>query len=522
MASNTNGDKKAKILSIFKKKEKAPETSAEAEEIYTGEGLEEAEASDLFAGLPPVEEEIPEPEKTPASEVKKPESKEASSEESSEETASSLSFGETTGETQDQPKEEKEEKRSVLNVSVAESAKDRQDSRSLTEIFGRNKLIWLIVGIVALLILLIVIMFSDRLYNQVKGQASYTLTESQIHVSFAEGNVGIGIYDNQLLRCSQDGIQALTEKGNVVWDIPFTMSAPTLKVAGDYISVADQLGMRIMIINAGNVTTEVTTESNILMSALNELGQAAVVLSAKDGHIVNLYSAQGDLLMQRRTFQISDGIPIAVALSENGTRMATVYVNYTGTVLKSIITVFDLTESGSLLVDRVVGSIAYEDIVISDLKFIGNRLFFAGSEIIGAVSTRDGVEKEWEKSLGYRIEALVMADDYVALRFGEGLAGTAERVDKNIVIYNYSGNVISDQYIQGASYLGASNDTVIIGSGRSYTAISSGGAIKWTMDSTEDYMELLAFPGGKSVAALKRSQIDFYNVTLKGAVLEDD
>ena len=232
MASNTNGDKKAKILSIFKKKEKAPETSAEAEEIYTGEGLEEAEASDLFAGLPPVEEETPEPEKTPASEVKKPESKEASSEESSEETASSLSFGETTGETQDQPKEEKEEKRSVLDVSVAESAKDRQDSRSLTEIFGRNKLIWLIVGIVALLIILIVIMFSDRLYNQVKGQASYTLTESQIHVSFAEGNVGIGIYDDQLLRCSQDGIQALTEKGNVVWDIPFTMSAPTLTVGG--------------------------------------------------------------------------------------------------------------------------------------------------------------------------------------------------------------------------------------------------------------------------------------------------
>ena len=75
MASNTNGDKKAKILSIFKKKEKAPEISAEAEEIYTGEGLEEAEASDLFAGLPPVEEETPEPEETPASEVKKPESK---------------------------------------------------------------------------------------------------------------------------------------------------------------------------------------------------------------------------------------------------------------------------------------------------------------------------------------------------------------------------------------------------------------------------------------------------------------
>lgn len=512
MAKKKNGDNKAKILSIFKKKpEEGAETSSQ-EDIYAGTGAQENEAADLFADLGPIEEEtVSEPEKTETAAPSDGTSQEAD--------GLKLETEETEGESAGT--EGGSQKSSILDVSVSESAHDRQDSRSLTEVFGRNKLIWLIIGIVLLLIILIVIMFSDRLYNQVKGQASYTLTETSTHVTFAEGNVNMGIYKNQLLRCSQDGLQALTEKGNVVWDIPFTMSAPTLKVAGDYIAVADQLGMRVMIINNGVVTTEVTTESNILISALNELGQTAVVLAAKDGHIVNLYSPEGALLMQRRTFQISDGIPIAVALSENGSRMATVYVNYAGTVLKSIITVFDLTESGSLLVDRVIGSVTYEDIVISDLKFVGNRLFFAGSQLIGAVTTKDGVEKEWEKTLGYRIEALVMADDYVALRFGEGLAGTAERVDKNIVIYTYSGNVLSDQYLQGASYLGAAGDTIILGAGRSYTGISSSGAIKWTMDSTEDYMELVAFPSGKNVAALKRSQIDIYEVTLKGALSDD-
>ena len=410
----------------------------------------------------------------------------------------------------------------VPDVTVDESAHDRSDSRSLTEVFGRNRAVWLIVGVVALLIVLIIIMFSDRLYNQVEGRASYTLTKTSTQVEFAEGNVNIGMYGSQLLRCSQDGIQAVTERGTVVWDIPFTMSAPKMNIAGDYISVADQLGMTLMVINNGVVSTEVSTESNILMSALNAQGQSAVVLAAKDGHIVNLYGPDGSLLMQRRTFQISDGIPIAVALSENGTRMATVYVNYTGTVLKSIITVFDLTESGSLLVDRVVGSVSYDEIVISDLKFVGNRLFFAGSELIGAVTTREGVEKEWETKLSYRLEALVMEEDDVASLYGEGLAGTAERIDQNIVVYNYSGNIISSLYDQDASYLGACDDTIIVGMGRSYMGLSSSGAVKWTMDSTEDYMELIAFPSGRSVAALKRSEIEFYDVTLKGAALEDD
>ena len=153
---------------------------------------------------------------------------------------------------------------------------------------------------------------------------------------------------------------------------------------------------------------------------------------------------------------------------------------------------------------------------------MGDRLFFAGSELIGALNTRSTVEKAWEKELDYRLEALVMTDDFFAVRFGEGLAGTAERIDKNIVVYNYSGDVISDRYDQDATYLGASSDTVIVGAGRSYTGISSAGSIKWTLDSTEDYMEMIAFSSGKTVAALKRTEIDFYDVTLKGAAMEED
>ena len=169
-----------------------------------------------------------------------------------------------------------------------------------------------------------------------------------------------------------------------------------------------------------------------------------------------------------------------------------------------------------------MGSVSYDGFVISDLKFAGNRLFFAGSEMIGGISTKEGIQKDWELKLSYRIEALIMTSDYVVIRYGEGLAGTVERIDKNIVVYNYAGGVISDRYEQDASYLGAQGDTIIIGAGRSYTAISSSGAIKWSMDSTEDYMDLIAFPSGRSVAALRRTQIDFYDVTLKGAALEDE
>lgn len=406
--------------------------------------------------------------------------------------------------------------------SAAESTEfDIEDDRELEEP-EKNKKKWILMAMAGIcLVALAAFLFSDRFYNMIQGKSSYTLEKTEQTVNFAEGNTSVVLYGKNLLRCSQDGLQALSETGQVVWDIPFTMSSPYMLRAGNYISVADRLGTAVLLIREGVVETQITTEKKVLLHCVNEQGSSAVVLDGGDGHSVNLYSNTGEMLMQRYTYANTDGIPIAIALSEDSTRMATAYVHYTGTKLQSIITVFDLTENGSALVDRILGSVSLEGCLVSDLRFNGSECFYAASDRVGMIKTGDACEALWEKQLDYQIDSLVMMDSYFAIRFGEGLAGAVAPVEKNIVIYDYSGDVVHEEYLEGADYLDAWGDTVICGAGRSYYGMSVKGSPKWQVDSIEEYNRLVAFDSGNTVAGLRNGQICYYQVAIKNA-MEDE
>ena len=392
-----------------------------------------------------------------------------------------------------------------------------RDDRQLEETPEKRKRILLIAAGIVVVLAIAVFLFSDRFYNMLRGEASYILTDSGISVDYTEGNTTMLIHDGRLLRCSQDGLQALNERGSVIYDIPFTMSSPYMVNAGDYVSVADRLGMDLIVVKGGQTQIQIKTESNILLNTVNEAGQAAVVLDAAEGHIVNLYSRTGETLLQRRTYATTDGIPIALALDKTGSRLATVYVSYTGTVLQSIITVFDLTETGSALVDRIVGSAIYDDCVISDIRFVGDVLFFAGTNRMGELTTGTAVNVVWEKTLSYEIETLAFSSDFYAIRYGDGLAGTAEPAANNIVVYSYNGEILSEAYIENVDYLDVWGDTVIYASGRSYTGVSSTGKPRWTLNSGDNFSRLIAFDNGRTVACTQSGVIRFFKVTLRTA-----
>ncbi len=382
----------------------------------------------------------------------------------------------------------------------------------------------ILIGLTAIcLVALLAFFFSDRFYNMIRGRSSYTLQQTDIEVTFAEGSTQVLLDESgdTLVRCSQDGVQALNENGEVLWDIPFTMSSPYILRARDYMAVADRLGTGVLLIQNGAVITELTMENQILLHCVNEAGNTAIVIDDGDSHSVNLYSPSGELLMQRHTYADTDGIPVAVALNEDGSRMATAYIYYTGSTLQSIVTIFDLTENGSTLVDRIVGSISFENSVVSDLKFSGDECFFAASDRVGTLSAGSACEVLWQQQLSYQMESLVLQDSYFAVRYGEGLAGTVAPVTNNIVIYDYSGEVLYETSVEDATYLDAWGDTVIYGSGRLFYGISEKGSPKWQMDSGEDYIRLVAFSSGDTVAALRNGQIDYYDVAVNSVEVTD-
>ena len=424
-----------------------------------------------------------------------------------------------------EPEQSLEQEESVDTETQKEEVKEeslQEDERELKETPKEMKK-WLLLGMVVICVIaLIAFLFSDRFYNMIRGRSSYVLQEMEQTVAFSEGNTSVLVAGDYLLRCSQDGLQALDEKGKVIWDVPFTMSSPYMLKAGSYVSVADRLGTSVMLIKNGIVETEIDAENKILLQCVNEQGSSVVVLDGEDSHDVKLYSSTGETLMQRHTYANSDGIPVAIALNADGSRMATSYIDYTGTKIQSIVTIFDLTESGSALVDRIVGSAAFEDCVIADLQFDGDLCFFAGSDRFGAVDAKRTCEIVWEKMLEYQMETLVLSDNYFAVRYGEGLAGTIAAAENNVVIYDYSGDVLCPKSLEGVSYLDAWGETVIYGAGRSYYGISPNGSPKWQFDAIEDYSRLVAFESDETVAVVRKGEIGYYKVSIKGVTEAGD
>lgn len=390
------------------------------------------------------------------------------------------------------------------------------DDRELKETSLKTRRWFIGVALTLVLAAAVVFLFSDRFFNAVQGRSSYVLEEMDASVNYIEGNTTLLTHDGNLLRCSQDGLMAMNDKGGVVYDIPFTMTAPYAVSAGDYVSVADRLGMSLVVIRRGQTVVSLTTESNILLNTVNEQGESCVVLSASNGNIVNLYDVAGNTLMQRRTYATTDGIPMALALSADGSRMATVYVNYTGSELASIITIFDLTETGSSLVDRIVGSVSFTNCVISDIKFVGDYLFYAGTDRMGEVTSESGVNTVWETNLAYEIKTLAMTEDFYVILYGDGQAGVALPAENNIVVYSYNGEVLNQFYVDLAGYVDAWNDTVIYSEGRVYYGISSTGKPKWTLSTGDVYGKLVAYENNKTVAVTQNDKLRFYKVTLRG------
>lgn len=370
--------------------------------------------------------------------------------------------------------------------------------------------------------LLLLAFFSDRIFHYFRGDASYKLVKNDYETTFAEGLNTVQVQGNQVLRCSQDGARAMDDKGRIVWDVPFTMASPYMVLAGEYVSVADRLGMNLITIRGGSITSEIRAENTILLNCVNEEGKTAIVMEASDGHIISLYDHAGALLMQRRTFSLSDGVPVAMAISADGSRMATVYVNYTGIELKSILTVFDLSESGSTLVDRILGSASFEGCLISDIRFVGSRCFFVGSDRFGVIDSGRTCDMIWEETLSYEIAHMSMGADAFAFVLGGGLAGTAVPATTNVYVYNYSGEKILERELPNADYVDVCDETLIIGEGRNYEGYSISGSPKWSFNSEEIYTRLMALKNGKTVAAYKNNRISYYDVVVKSAVGENN
>lgn len=190
-------------------------------------------------------------------------------------------------------------------------------------------------------------------------------------------------YNGNILKYSKDGASALSLDGEILWNGSYDFKNPMAVTCGNYVAIADIGGKEIYIFNGNDTGTKLEVEAAVEQISVANQGVVAAILENDDEAQINIYdpySTTEQLKVSISTSTDSDGYPVAIALSEDGKKLVTSYINISSGVLESSVNFYNFDEVGKNSVDRIVGSRPLDREIVSNIEFINKTTICAYTE----------------------------------------------------------------------------------------------------------------------------------------------
>lgn len=259
---------------------------------------------------------------------------------------------------------------------------------------SKKKLIIIII-LAGLILILLVMLFVDR--NRKKTYNAYEVAYHQAaglnsRIQYMAYDSGYIVYDN-------DGASAYSADGKQKWNVAYVLSNPILSVCEPYTAIADKGGNTLCIVDQSGTVSRYSVNGKIAAVSVARQGVTAVITTENDRDHIYLYEpGSTSILVDVMTMTQSSGFPVTVALSPDGRKMATSYLAFEGSSLKSWVTFYNFGDVGQNYVDNMVGSYSFEALV-PQIDFVTNNLvivsrdngivFYSMSEIPKVIATED-------------------------------------------------------------------------------------------------------------------------------------
>lgn len=200
--------------------------------------------------------------------------------------------------------------------------------------------------------------------NDTGGGFPVDISGANVHAIARTQNYFVTLGDSYLTYYSS--------KGSEINRYPCTYSSALLRTAGKYVLLAEQGGRRVQLTTRSMTLAEITTDQKILSAALCDNGRFAVLTQGGQGYAVQVtvYDRQGKTLYSRsRSRQAT-----AMALSEDGSRLALLSIEATNGALNTVVEAFDLSSPA------VEAQYTYTaaDTLLYRLQYVGDRLAAVG------------------------------------------------------------------------------------------------------------------------------------------------
>ncbi len=301
----------------------------------------------------------------------------------------------------------------------------------------KKQKLFIILGILLVAVAIcvyLVFSYINRIFN------NYTVT-TQIERQ-ETGEVQYLPYDDQILKISRDGACAYDSTGNITFNGSYTMRNPKADICNNYIAVADIGGYSIYVFDGTNSGKEIKVTLPILQVQVARQGMVAVLMEDKDTNVIRLIksdSSPDPLVAEKVTNVEENGFPVNIALSDDGKKLITNYMQVNNGVIKNQVTFYNFSDVGQNEDKNMVGMKDYGDNTVADVKFIDNNtaciLTTTGFELF---SFREKSQEVYHKTFKNDIKSVFYTDTYI----GFVTENYNEANKYQVQVYSTSGNKV--------------------------------------------------------------------------------
>lgn len=321
----------------------------------------------------------------------------------------------------------------------------RADEWNLKKKKKRKLLLFLgVIGILIVLGIAIVLHRETMVYTSFKVVGSTELTNAK-ESNFVK-------YKNGVLKYNRDGAEAIGADGTVLWNVSYNMKKPIVDVEGSYAVIADMGSYDLYIVNGSGTTNTLTMTEPIAEVKVASQGVTAVLTGNGTSDFIYFYDMDsengGTTIIDIKTLVATDGFPIDISLSEDGTKLVTSYLavddDNDGVVSK--VTFYSYREYGKNQVDNLVGFYSdYHGEVIPKVEFLTNEAVAAFRDTgITLYSIKEVPSEIMRETYTEKIHSVCYNDMYI----GVILDGANNTQERKVILYNLSGKKILEKEVR--------------------------------------------------------------------------
>lgn len=374
---------------------------------------------------------------------------------------------------------------------MSKEMEDQKDYRNRKKRYKRrrNFIIFALLLIIVSIGAFYIYRLKNKSYQNCKIINTYT-----VKGDLTSGYIKFG---SNIVRYNKDGAEAIDNSGKVLWNGSYNMSDPIADTCGNYVMIADRGGKLIHIYDEKGKDKSITTIHNILKAKVASQGVVAALMEENDKNYIKLYYSDGsavseddgdDVLVDSKSHVDTEGYPLDIALSEDGKKLAVVYMTVNTGKLICNIGFYNFGDVGQNYTDQYVGGYKTKTgVIVPEITFLNNNTVCAYKEDGFALySMVEKPKKIKEETLKRKIESVIHNESYTGL-----VLEKTENEPRKILLYNLSGSVILDKNLDfDYNSIKLYGDEIVMHNDTSSYILKTNGKVKFHHTFDENIVDL--------------------------------